>query len=296
MLLDINNYKSIFGFIKSIRIDIFRISIFTLAVGLLSQGKHLQHFAIPLGTVTIIATALSLLLTFRTGQAYDRWWEARMIWGAIVNDSRTFIRQLQLYLPKDQHATLKLFADRQIIWCQALTTTLRKLPDSASVQDYCTAHMITDSNKPNALLSLHAQQLKTCYENGLINTLHLQQLDDTLTRLCESMGKCERIKNTVFPASYGSLIHLLIYLFALILPFSLDDSFVWIKIILTAVIPIIFFIIEKTAILMQDPFENAPMDTPMTTISNTIAKNLYEMLQEPVIETPTKAANYYYVL
>ena len=104
------------------------------------------------------------------------------------------------------------------------------------------------------------------------------QVDTTLSRLCDAMGKCERIKNTVFPRSYSLLVHLLIYVFATLLPFGLNDKYIEVEILLTAIIPLIFISIERTAIVMQDPFENTPMDTPMTSLSTTIEINLRQMI------------------
>ncbi len=246
--------------------------------------------------VGIVGTAISLLLAFRTGQAYDRWWEARNIWGAIVNESRTFIRQLQLFLPSEQQEEVKVFAERQIIWCFALADALRKKPFETNVSEYIKANNITDANIPNAILSLHQKQIKILAQKGLLTEFREVQLDSTVSKFCDAMGKCERIKNTIFPLSYGKLIHLCIYIFAFLLPFSLEPEHTFIKAILTASIPLLFLIIERTAIIMQDPFEGEPMDTPMTTISRTIEINLLQMVGKKAPMISENSKKYYYVL
>lgn len=109
------------------------------------------------------------------------------------------------------------------------------------------------------------------------------------------MGRCERIKNTVFPRSYSLLIHFLIYVFATILPFGLSDDYLAIEILLTIAIPIFFIAIEKTSILMQDPFENSPLDIPMTTICQTIENNIKEMIGDTSI-TETESENTYFIM
>src|SRR5690606_12419351 len=91
---------SIWDFVKTIKSDLIAITVFSIAVGLIAKGHYLESLVIPLGLIAIVGTAISLLLAFRTGQSYDRWWEARIIWGAIVNDSRTLLRQLKEFLPE----------------------------------------------------------------------------------------------------------------------------------------------------------------------------------------------------
>lgn len=293
MLLKINTTSSVLDFIDTMKIDLIRIIIFSVCVGLLANDPHFTWIKIPLSMTTVIGTAISLLLTFRTGQSYDRWWEARIVWGSIVNDSRSFIRQLSLFLPNDRLVDVQLFAERQITWCYALSQTLRKQKYTTKVQNYIDSNDISDTNVPNAIIALHSTHIKRLVDDRLISDYQQVQLDDTLMRFCDAMGKCERIKNTIFPMSYSKLIHFLIYLFALFIPFSIETESILIKAIITALIPLIFLVIERTAILMQDPFENKPMDTPMTAICQTIEMNLNEMTNQHA-KTPEKPKEDYY--
>ncbi len=288
-----NKRITILAFIKLIRIDIIPICRYAFVVGILDQYSFLSKISVPIGITATIGTAVSLLLAFRTAQSYERWWEARIIWGSIVNDSRTFVRQLIQFLPESEgkKSIIEKFTNRQIIWCYALSETLRKKGYSEKVTQHLNQENITDQNIPNALLNRHSDDLA----NSNLQDYKQVQIDTTLSRLCDAMGKCERIKNTVFPRSYSLLVHLLIYVFATLLPFGLDDKYIEVEIFLTAIIPLIFISIERTAIVMQDPFENTPMDTPMTSLSNTIEINLKQMIGDsnlPVSENP----NTYYVM
>lgn len=292
----LNRKISVSYFLKTIQTDLIRIVFFGCLVGLLAKHKDLLTIDIPLSLNAIVGTAISLLLAFRTAQSYDRWWEARIVWGAIVNDSRSLIRLLQTFISRDQDIHLKMFAERQIIWNYALSESLRKQPHSQRVSDYLKNYHIADTNVAYGILNAHAKHLRLLAEEGLITEFRQVAADELLTRFSDSMGRCERIKNTVFPVSYGMLIHFLIYLFALLLPFSLDDDAILVKMMLTIGIPIIFIIIERTAILMQDPFENKPMDTPMTTICQTIEMNLLETIGEPAPKTTVAPEGFYYTL
>ncbi len=289
MLLD--KRISILDFLRHIKYDIMAICIYAVVVGVLDEYSFLADLTVPIAVTTAVGTAVSLLLGFRTAQAYERWWEARIVWGAIVNDSRSLLRQCRQFIKPSPGSSqvIKQFAYQQIIWCHALTESLRKVPFSPKVKDFLTQNNIDEQNIPNAILNKQGDLLASAD----ITEFRQVQIDETLTRLCESMGRCERIKNTVFPKSYSLLVHFIIYVFATLLPFGLDDNHIAIQIFLTALMPLIFISIERTAILMQDPFENLPMDTPMTSISTTIEINLKEFIDDENLPQKVKAEDYY---
>lgn len=289
----LNKKISVWYFIREIKSQILFIGIFAVAIGLLDMLPWFQKISLPLNIPALLGTAVSLLLAFRTSQSYERWWEARTVWGAIVNDSRTFVRLIIQFIPAGDDKTIKDFAERQIIWTYALGESLRKLPFSEKVQQYLEQHQIKAVNIPNALLDAHSKQLKEIAGAKDLTDFQQMQLNDILTRLCDSMGKCERLKNTVFPRSYSVLVHILIYVFAAILPFGLDDSQLAVEMMVTFLIPIVFISIEKTSILMQDPFENRPVDTPMTSLAQTIEINIRQMTGEQNVPLKKENTSYY---
>lgn len=285
----LNKKISIWYFIKGIGSQLVIITVFAVAVGLLDELPVFRKASLPLAVPALLGTAVSLLLGFRTAQSYERWWEARTVWGAIVNDSRTLIRQIQQFVPEKQKVVVREFALTQITWVYALGEALRRQEFSPKVKSYMDAHQLQATNIPNAILDRHSDKVKELASESLISDFKQVQLNETLARLCDSMGRCERIKNTVFPRSYSLLVHTLIYVFAILLPLGMQDVNVGIEIFLTILIPILFVAIEKTAIIMQDPFENTPVDTPMTALAQTIEINLLEMIGER--EVPAKPKN-----
>jgi putative membrane protein len=265
-------------------------------MGILDQFGFLSKISIPIAVTGFFGTAVALLLGFRTNQAYERWWEARIIWGAIVNDSRTLVRQsITFYDKKDDQYEFRIkeIVLRQIVWCYALGESLRKVDFSPKVAGYLKIQDINDQNVPNAILLKHSEALSESLNDKVVNKYQQVQIDSTIARLCDSMGKCERIKNTVFPKAHSLLIHLIIYVFATMLPFGLSDNYLSVEIGLTIAIPIIFIAIEKTSILMQDPFENNPMDTSMTDLAQTIEINLKQMIGDEDIPEKKKPETYY---
>lgn len=289
----LNKRLSIWYFINEIKSQILFIGIFAVSMGLLDLLPGFQKISLPLNIPALIGTAVSLLLAFRTSQSYERWWEARIVWGAIVNDSRTFVRLVMQFLPADEDKTVKEFAERQMIWTYALGESLRKQPFSKRVEGYLDENNITGLNIPNALLDAHSKQVREITSAKSITEFQQLQLNDIITKLCDSMGKCERLKNTVFPRSYSILVHILIYVFAAVLPFGLDDRQLMVEIALTILVPTMFIAIERTSIIMQDPFENTPVDTPMTSLAQTIEINLRQMIGEQNVPMKKENPLYY---
>ncbi len=292
-------------FFQKVRKEFLIIIVYSTVLCLVDQYQSLKEIEIPLAIPSILGTVISLLLAFRTAQAYDRWWEARIVWGAIVNDSRTLIRQILEFYKKgiDQDGFINDFVYRQVAWCYSLGEKLRGSPKPETLEKYFDRKQILEmqkyNNLPNHILSLHASELKKAYESQLLNDFQQIQIDNTITRLCDSMGKSERIKTTVFPRTYSLVLHFLIYVFATILPFGLNRNLasnshpLLIEIALVALITSMFLLIERISFFMQDPFENKPTDIAVTAISEKIEIDLLQMIGEnPAM--PVKDNNLYY--
>ncbi|RNI30643.1 bestrophin family protein [Rufibacter latericius] len=278
--------RYVFGKIKT---EVLLVSAYAVFVAVIYVNFHFTRISIPIAVPTMLGTILSLLLAFRSNQAYDRWWEARTLWGAIVNDSRTLTRQVLNFVDTPYNSVEALyfkerFVKRQIAWCYSLGQSLRKLSPLEGAHELMTKEQLAFlrdyTNKPVGLLELHGNDLRKAYKEGWINKYQQIELDRTLTRLCNSMGGCERIKNTVFPATYSLYTHLALVLFILMLPFGVIDVFGIIMVPLVIAVASSFLLIEKMAIHLQDPFENKPTDTPMSTIALTIDRDLKQMLRE----------------
>lgn len=294
-------FSYIMGKIKK---ELLLVTIYSVIITVLYENFHVTRISIPIAIPTIMGTVLSLLLGFRSNQAYDRWWEARHIWGSIVNDSRTLSRQVLcftevVYEGDEVHHYRERFIRRQIAWCYSLGQFLRGQNATRGLDKYLTRQELDFvrhyDHVPSALLELHARDLKTGLEQGWINRFQQVELDRTLSRLCDAMGKCERIKNTVFPVTYSMYIHFSMLLFIAFLPFAVIQYFGIFEVPVVVAIAASFLLIEKMAIHLQDPFENKPTDTPMTTISRSIERNLTQMLRDQEI-LEIKETNKFYVL
>ncbi|MET3978963.1 putative membrane protein [Mucilaginibacter sp. UYP25] len=289
----------IFGKIKK---EVLLVTVYSVFIAVMYSTFHFTRISIPIAVPTILGTVISLLLAFKSNQAYDRWWEARTLWGAIVNDTRSLTRQLLTfvdapYAEQEQKDFCERVAKRQIAWCYSLSHHLRKEnPLQGLDRLLCPEdleHVKRYDNVPMGLLELQGADLRSAYKLGWINEYQQVAMDETLTRFSNEMGGCERIKNTVFPATYSVYIHLSVLLFVLLLPFGLIEFFGVIEVPLVIAIASSFFLIENMAIHLQDPFENKPTDTPTTTISRTIERDIKQMLKENYKqEEPVNGASY----
>lgn len=276
--------------------DLIFVSIFSISIATFTEFLTISYnfpFSIP----AFLGTAISLVLSFKLSQSYDRWWEARKIWGAIVNDSRTLVIQLKSFCNKPDHVAIKVISYRQICWCHVLTKRLRDLPLFGDMKSFLSQDDISklefSKNIPMAIIDLNSLDINKLYQNDFVSPFQQIQLDKTLVRLCESLGQAERIKNTVFPKQYRMFLHFFIYIFIITLGFALSGLKFYFEIPLLISITLPFLLLEKTALLLQDPFENRPDDIPMTNISKTIEANIKELLDEDAITQEETTDEFY---
>lgn len=247
----------------------------------------------PIAIPAFLGTAISVILSFKLNQSYDRWWEARKIWGSIVNDSRNFVLQLQTFVKPGNESTIRKMVFRQIAWCFALGRSLRELEPLDNLQSYLDSDEVerikSHRNKPLAILQLNSADLAALKQKEQIDVFSTVQLNTTIVNLTNFMGMAERIKSTVFPATYKLFLHGFIYLFVITLSISLNNIASYFEVPLLILISSAFFLLERTATHLQDPFSNKPTDTAMTAIATTIEINLKQLINEngiPPVQQP----------
>ena len=270
--------------LNKIKLELLYVSIVAFIVYYLTYKFKSALPIMPLVIPTFIGTAISILLSFKLSQSYERWWEARKIWGAIVKDSRNFIMQIQTLIGKGNDKMIKKIAYRQIAMCYSLGQYTRGISATENLEALLSEKELLELNyhynKPLALLQMHGIDILNLKENKQLDQFVQIQLDNTLLGLSDSMSSIERIKNTVFPVTYRLLLQYMIYLFVVTLSISLSDTEIYFEIPLLLLISAAFFILEKSATYMQDPFCNKPTDTPVTTIAREIELNIKQLLGE----------------
>ena len=289
--------KVIYGLWK----PLMTIVVLSTAVAVAHDYFGNKSIEAPTTPAGILGTALAILLGFRNNSAYDRWWEARRLWGAFVNDSRTFARQTLTFLSlkhnKNGNETeLRLFQKeliyRQIAFVYATAHHLRKQDPFESLKAFLTSTEIDglrkEQNVPNAILQKQAKRIQEMQEVGYIEDFRHMQMDTKLSALCDSLGGCERIKNTVFPRQYSYYTTAFVWVFLLFLPFALVKELGYLTIPAAFLIAFIFFVLSIVGGNIENPFENNVSDTPMTALSRTIEINLRQQLGETNLPEPVK--------
>lgn len=280
------------------QVDVIMIITCTITY-LVREYLIAHHVEIPAIIPTLLGTAIAFFIGFNNNQAYDRWWEARKIWGALVNDSRSFARALLSYAGKDQ-ATARRMIFRHLAFLYALKANLR----NAANDNYGTrflpeeeqAEVDAQANRHNAILSIQSRELQQLSENGIIDGFRFMEINEMLVRFCDSMGMSERIKNTVFPTTYSYLTKVFIWLFVVTFTLVISQYAGIYSIFLGWLIGFVFVSTQINGMSLVNPFENNSAGVPLNQITRTIEINLLQMMGEKEIPEAVKPINGEYVM
>jgi putative membrane protein len=141
------------------------------------------------------------------------------------------------------------------------------------------------------LLQLNILQITELKNSGKTDVFKFK-LIPTLVNFSNAMGGRKNKKHCFF-CNYRVFLHLMIYIFVITLSISMGANIPLFEVPLLLIISLGFFVLEKTATLLQDPFENNPTDTAMTTIATNIEINIKQLLKEADIPKPLKPHSFY---
>ncbi|MDR6786595.1 putative membrane protein [Pedobacter africanus] len=283
--------------INTWQVDLIMIASCTVAY-LAREYLVVQHIEIPSIIPTLLGTAIAFFIGFNNNQAYDRWWEARKIWGALVNDSRSYTRALVNYVDGDQIIPKRMVL-RHIAFLYALKANLRGTVDEIYIK-YLSEEDLKEikihSNTHNAILNIQARDLQLLSKLNHVDGFRFIEINEMLVRFSDSMGMSERIKNTVFPTTYSYLTKVFIWLFVVTFTLVISHTTGVYSIFLGWLIGFVFVSTQINGMSMVNPFENNSAGVPLNQITRTIEINLLQMLGEKDIPEPVKPINDEYVL
>jgi putative membrane protein len=274
--------------------------------------------AIPWLPVSLVGTATAFFVGFKNNQSYDRSWEARKIWGAITNHSRSFGASLRAFTassqaPDNGENDVKIMIYRHIAWLYALKNAMAQRTawehkDRASKRQRDALHKSQSGselevsrhlpeheldalkNKKNLstqLLDRQSQHLARLRKEGRIDAYQHVALQDLISSLYDEQGKSERIKNTPFPRQYATTSNLFIFVFMTLLPFGLLPQFVelgekymFLLIPFNLIVSWVFMFMEYVGDISENPFEGLLNDVPVATIVRNIEIDLKDMLED----------------
>ena len=255
--------------------------------------------------ITVLGTAISFFIGFINAQAYGRWWEARKIWGALVNDSRSFCRMVLTFINEDgeQDNDIKSFKKHLLYRHLAFLIILRdRLRDQKTGEElkYLNEHdkkeLENKSHKANVILTLQGKDLNTAEKFKYLDVIRMSQINEMYNRFSDSMGKSERIKLTVFPVYYSTLISLSIWLYMLIFPMQISTVVGYWSIPLSYLVGNIFVLTYFAGQSLLNPFEQKPSGIPISSITRTIEINILEQIGEADNLSPLKPIDDSYII
>jgi putative membrane protein len=259
---------------------------------------HQRWLALPNLPLAIGGGALGMLLGFRNNISYSRWWEARTLWGRIVNQSRCLGRQVVAYgsvddQPEDRgliRDTQRRIVYYQIAYANALRCQLRGQDPWPELAPFLSKKE-TDSlhGERNAAAEIQRRMALLIQDSrgrGWLDALQLGLLDNSLTELANAQGGCERIKNTPMPRHYEYVIRFFIHLYCVLLPLGMVASLGVLTPVGSSLLGFGFLALESIGRDLEHPFDNSVHDVAMTSLCRTIEINLKQYLGEADLPAP----------
>ena len=280
------------------------------------------NLSLPWHPVGVIGIAVAFYLGFKNNSSYDRLWEARKIWGGLVNDSRSLgAASISFIQGKNQAVIQKELIYRHIAWLTALRHQLRLSKEwehtelrikgkyfPAVSEDYHNklnkelGQFVVQAeidaydeqtNTATQILATQAKRLQELKDQGYFDDFRHMEFYKLIRSFYDGQGKAERIKNFPFPRQYASTALWLNFAFCIFLPFAMLDFFPGVDIWLLCLCPLmsalliwIYFLMEKIGDYSENPFEGSYNDVPITSIARGIEIDLREMINDTDIPAP----------
>jgi len=219
---------------------------------------------------------------FRTNTAYDRWWEGRKQWGAMVNDCRNLAMKLNTLLPKEEVGlrvyykhmipnyvfAMKEHLREGVIWTEINTDAIENIEEIKSKK-----------HVPNAIAQQMYWKLQDQFYKGNLSGEQMLMLDKELKGLTDNLGACERIRKTPIPYSYSLFLKKFIFAYTITMPFGMASDFKYWTVPIVTFILYVFSSIELLAEEIENPFGDDTNDLPTDDIAVTIKNNVHEIFE-----------------
>jgi putative membrane protein len=269
--------------------------LFVLSVVVVYFNGKILTFKVPLNPtpLTLFGFVLALFLGFRNNVSYDRFWEARKLWGFLLNCTRSLARQavtLPNILPEKSGSTG--FVRLLVSFTYALKHQLRGTsPEQDLKERLSETHfnfIVSAKFKPIMITKLMAEHIGNARRADHIDAIQQMRFDENLDKLTEIVGGCERIISTPIPYSYRVLLHRTVYLYCFLLPFGLVDSLQWLTPFIVVFIAYTFVAFEAIADEIEQPFGTESNDLALNEMCLLIEATLMELAGEEISELKTR--------
>lgn len=256
-----------------------------------TAAYFLLPFKAPSLPLTLFGSALALFLGFRSNSSYQRWWEGRILWGAMINASRSLARATRNFLPDPEARPLKReIIKRQIAFVNALRCQLRRQPfdetvtgflEERDISEASGGHALARANAANGLLDSTGRRIGLAWRKGWIDTVQQSRMESVLIDIANAQGGMERLKNTPLPIQYRFLPTFFTHLFCVLLPVGLVETLGFATPLGSTVAGLMFLAVLRIGDDLVDPFANTVHDVPLQALCRTIEIDLLQSIGDP---------------
>lgn len=234
-----------------------------------------------------IGAVLALLLVLRTNAGYDRWYEARKIWGGIVNQSRNLGQMGVIYGPQD-----RTWRETYVRWVAAFSAICRhslrsqrsfeEISDLVPIVGRVETERLSQANHmPMYVVRRVGDMLRQAVEAGDMDKFAFLKAEEERARLIDHIGACERILKTPLAVAFSIKIRRFLFLYLLFLPMALVDYVGWFTPLMTMLVAYPLLSLDQIGVELQNPFCHRRLNhLPLGDISKTIRENLLASIDE----------------
>ncbi|MEO0899788.1 MAG: bestrophin family protein [Bacteroidota bacterium] len=236
---------------------------------------------------SLLGLLLSLLLVFRLNSAYDRWWEGRKQWGALINHTRGLAVLWHGMLRKEDDSNRTFFARAISAYVLALSGHLRDKNNHEQIERYSEEspeHLRTFKHVPNKIVRDMYSRSESLYKDGFIDGFQLNMVQPEMQEFLNIQGACERIKATPIPFAHNFFIKLFVISYCALLPFVLEPIIGWYSILMTMFVSYALVGIEFISVEIEEPFGLDCNDLPTHNLALKIETNVHEILEIPLVK------------
>ncbi len=254
-----------------------------------------DHLVYPLphldgAAFTVFGIALSLFLGFRNNAAYDRWWEARKLWGGLLADIRSLTREAEISVP-DPGARARILR-LALAFAHLHRLNLRRLPLDEAAANWGGAALSRAPHPPCAALDAIGAEVARGVREGTIDGFGARTLATRLGSMALNQAGCERILSTPLPYVYSLLIFRTVYVYCLLLPLVLVGPAGWVAPLLSAIVAYVFFGLAEVTEELAHPFTITGNGLPLDAICRAAEIAVSPHLGEPA-PAPLAPVNFY---
>lgn len=277
--------KSAFAIRGSVTPRVFKLVfiafLYACFVSLLQS--YFLWVSIPISPFEYAGLAMGLILVFRINAGYDRWWEARKLWGNLVNNCRNLAIACTSYVKYDNKADV----ERLLNYITALPFLMKNnLRQDESIEEmkHLLDHemhqeLIQIKHKPIYMSQKIGQMLSSLMDSGQLTQLAFLKMEQYRATIIDCQGACERILKTPMPFVMAIKSRRFILLFLLMLPIALAEHSLSVNLVVTTLVSYALFSLDQIGIELQNPFSKANLShLPLDSICHTIENNIKGML------------------